>query len=204
MGVTLCPTCTRKFGLFRWRYHCYECKGVRCRDCLTSAPSQVWICEGGLSPREGDGYCRDCAKRTVQPFVARYNAALSRAEAVEHWSINYQGKTPHQYDGPTHVLMSDEFEEKADAILQLQVTAAFLGFDLLIKVQTHHRLEKKSEPSNNGRGTHYYNEPRYRASGTAAMRYQGRRSESREQPGEPSRASPKESGAVIRRRPKPA
>lgn len=182
MGVTVCPTCRRKFWILRWRYHCYGCKGVRCRDCLTPAPSQEWLSEQRLEAKEGDGYCTGCVTSIVNPFVRRYNEALTRAYEMEHWSINYQGKPPYIFDGPTRALISDEFKIKADAIRQLKVTAAFVGFDLLIKVETHHRLETMSEPSNSGRGTHLFNEPRYHASAIAAMRFHGRSS----RPSEPS------------------
>lgn len=109
----------------------------------------------------------------MQPVVERYKSARAAANSIETWSVNYQGKVPYDRDARSQTLKSGWFERRDDAVYQLKVSAAFAGYELLRDVKIHHRLEEFAEPSHNGKGTHYYNEPRYRAEAVACMRVVG-------------------------------
>ena len=86
------------------------------------------------------------------------------------WSENYRGEIPRDPKQPTKALRSEWFADRETGIFQLKVSAAYLGFDILVDVHIDHKLKRFSEQSYNGKGRHYYNEPWYQVTATAAHR----------------------------------
>jgi hypothetical protein len=185
VAVRACPFCRRGFGLFRWRRHCFRCKRVSCAACLVGVPDQKWLSHPALADADGDGYCPECVVKHVTPVLERYDRAKQAAFTMRDWSSNYAGKVPFDWHGPSEPVVSHWFERREDAIYQLKVTAAFQGYDLLHEVTVRHRLERLSEPSYNGNGTHHYNEPRYSASAIAAKLFVPRDRESGQRRSDP-------------------
>jgi len=140
---------------------------------LKEKPTQERLCKPVIFAeyKEGDGYCPKCHNTHFGDFIARYAKAIERAGSVEHWSVNYKGRIPVDPSVHTMELESDEMAESRDlALSQLQVTAAFYGYDILINLAFDHRLATYSETAENGRGTHYYNVPHYTARATAGKK----------------------------------
>jgi len=42
--INNCPTCSKEFGFFRWRYDCSHCKQVFCDGCLNKFP-KLTLCK---------------------------------------------------------------------------------------------------------------------------------------------------------------
>ena len=100
-------------------------------------------------------FCPDCYKKYNE---ARYKILRSKnlykqaPESVRYYTIYYQGRKPKHTD--KYEISSDWFRNKYDAIEQLKIMAIFLECKNVIDVRFN--KETEDEPSESGKGTHYY------------------------------------------------
>jgi hypothetical protein len=172
--ISACPSCRKGFGLFRWRHQCVECFTTRCDDCLRRPPTAEWLSFGEWLPSADFAIwgklCSGCYQSKVVPFVQKYEAAQAAAKNLQTWSLNYKGHIPRKNE-PEQAMVSDWWRERDSAEWQLKVTAAYLGYDLVVELQ--HEKRTSQEASDNGKGTHYYTE--WQARGIGCMTNPGGR-----------------------------
>ena len=146
--------CTIEFGLFHWRHACIGCGAEFCSKHCKKRSGQNY--SGGL--KEGKGFCKVCG-----PI---FTAAVRRQAKIEIWSKRYKGHVPVDETKETKRIRSDWNRDWKDSEKELRICAAYYGFDIVHMVSRSERTE--SEPSNRGKGRHYYTT--WRVSGIAAYR----------------------------------
>jgi hypothetical protein len=159
--VSTCPTCSRPFHLFRWKYDCSVCRQVQCADCLVAPPSEGLLCPS--LRHEMPDSVRLCARCHAQRFAerqARYLRAQQKEGAVETWSANYKGRVPRATNAPGQSLTTDWHRSLDDVYGQLRTSAAFCGYDIVYDI--------KVERSTGSEGN--YNYTVHKATGTATKR----------------------------------
>ncbi len=158
MGI--CSVCNKYLGLLSREFNCCICGRVVCRECRTKIPNdevmelllQVHHVLDRASSWDGSfSVCSNC----IGEFGKRYSKmkdGLSDTSSVKIYTINYQGKIP---KGTYRIkIESDWFRDRNEALVKLKAMATYLDYRQIVEV----RFDKDtgSEPSENGKGTHYY------------------------------------------------
>ena len=155
-----CSVCNRSLGLFNREFDCCICDKVVCRDCRTKIHNddvmelllQVHhVLNRTSSWDDSFSVCSNC----VNEFRRRYSKMkdkMSDSSAVRIYTINYQGRIP---KGNNKIKIdSPWFCDRNKAVDKLKTMAAYLDCKYIVEVRFNKDTE--SEPSENGKGTHYY------------------------------------------------
>lgn len=110
--INNCPTCSKEFGFFRWRYDCSHCKQVFCDDCLNKF-HKLTLCKTCTIPYEkklAEEKAKKDKERAEQK--ARYDKNLknwingTRQEYIKGYSIIKELgtiSTNQKHDSPAEV-----------------------------------------------------------------------------------------------------
>lgn len=155
-----CSVCRKHLGLLNREFHCCICGNVICRECRTKIPEdevmelllQVHHVLNHTSSWDGSfSVCSNC----IGEFGKRYSKmkdCLLDTSSVRIYTINYQGRIP---KGSYKLkIESDWFRDRNKALDKLKSMAAYLNYKYIVEVRFN--KDTGSEPSENGKGTHYY------------------------------------------------
>ena len=128
-----CSICgEKKLGLST---SCTICKEKICNDCQKKL-EYTYLCP---AQRRRDGetdsevFCKKCFISEEEEYN-KYQLAVERQAEVETWSKNFRGRIPIKAGATEIAIQTDIFLDKDDALKSLKVTAIYLGFNIIYKV----------------------------------------------------------------------
>ena len=127
------------------------CHGEFCSNCLTKTTRQFDYVSTPFDPK--GSFCPGCFRDVVTSFSLRYDAACRHRHAVRVFSANYKGKVTSD-DRTERSIVSNWYRDKNECELDIRTQCAFLHLEIVQNV--YFEKETGTEPSNNGKGTHYY------------------------------------------------
>lgn len=155
-----CKSCSKEFGIFRWRKECSCCQAIVCRDCICSVPK----CDIAIDifPDFGSSVCDACWSSKGKTPYLKYQECLDSKKEVELVSINYKG-VKGRLNKNGIPITTGWFRDKGDCESCLQVTASFLGREIVTQVSIERGTGTESGDS--PQGTHTYS--KWRGTGLA-------------------------------------
>lgn len=141
-----CPSCKKKFGLFRQKAVCPECGKDFCTDCLQQLPDVSSLTFDPFSGINGTRLCKVCWSSMALPVKSSYDQALSQKFGVEIFEADNPDKPELSGNSPGKELISDFFKTQEEAEDSLKITAAFLECNVIYDLH----WEKQARKSGNG------------------------------------------------------
>ena len=150
-----CPYCKKRFGLFRFRHYCEECRKMYCSNCIIEYDEYKWY--SGEKPTDkykNDYICKICNEVVlkISPFHRNYINAIKNIESIVTFPKTYKGKISLSKNSDIIEIESEYFEDRNDSLYQLKVTALVRGYNILFDIE----YSKKTKDHNTGGGGVYY------------------------------------------------
>ena len=161
-----CSVCKKHLGLLNREFCCCVCGEIICRECRNRIPNDddktmdslvlAHAIRNHFSRWDGSfSVCPSCHEKFKSLYSKMKNSIImcdSYPSIVRIYTSNYQGRVP---KGDFRCkIESGWFRDRNESINQLKAMAAFLDCKSVVEVRFN--KDTASEPSENGKGTHYY------------------------------------------------
>ncbi len=151
-----CCSCGSKFNIFRWRHTCCHCNKIFCSSCTHGFDHyKNYVGNNPVLKYLGKNLCFDCWKEVFEGFHNKYYDSCAKANGIQCYPINYKGKVDVDKNIPCLRIVTPYNKNRDTSLFQLKVTALVDGYDVICDYYPEKKTN--SEPSENGKGIHYYN-----------------------------------------------